>query len=69
MLLFETPKKVSFDADVLTVAEHMVTKVNVNGSTKSLKKYFVLFTEFSFFLEENLSISNMSCGLSLASLT
>lgn len=38
MLLFETPKKASFDAAVLTVAEHMVTKVNVNGVLQSLKK-------------------------------
>lgn len=26
MLLFETPKKASFDADVLTMAEHMLTR-------------------------------------------
>lgn len=37
MLLFETPKKAFFDADVLTMAEHMVIKVNVKGILESQK--------------------------------
>lgn len=38
MLLFETPQKASFDADVLAVTEHVVTKVNVNGILERVSK-------------------------------